>query len=143
MSAQTDEVLTLLLERCRRDHQAWINGDGSGYALPADGTIMGAVGGYSYGGDATAARQLIVARQWMSGTGSIEFVNGSVAGDLAWLAFIERSVVVFDPGPNEQRWDLRVTEVFRRVPSGWERVHRQADPLADRHTIAVVASLLS
>jgi hypothetical protein len=34
----------------------WINGDGSGYAMPEDGTIMGAVGGYSFGGAETAER---------------------------------------------------------------------------------------
>jgi hypothetical protein len=48
-------VLAELLERCRAHHAAWINGDGSDYALPVDGTIMGAVGGYSLGGAETAA----------------------------------------------------------------------------------------
>jgi hypothetical protein len=143
MPAQIDEVLKMLLDRCRRDQQAWINGDGSGYALPADGTIMGAVGGYSYGGDATTARQLTVAKQWTSGTGSIEFLNGAVVGDFAWLAMVERSVVVLESGPGEQRWDLRVTEVFRLGPSGWERVHRQADPLVEQRSVAAVSRLLT
>lgn len=137
------EAITVLLERCRRDHLAWINGDGSGYALPDDGTIMGAVGGHSFGGNETAGRQAAVARQWLSGRGEVELVNGAIVGDLAWLALIERAMVVFDPDGREQRWDLRVTEVFRRTDAGWDRVHRHADPLVDRRPVAEVAALLA
>lgn len=131
-------------ERCRTDHQAWINGDGAPYALPDDGTILGAVGGYFVGGDETADRQRHVASQWRCGTGSIEFLNGGVDGDLAWLAFIERSTVEFsnDADGVEHRWDLRVTEVFRRSDGIWQRVHRHADPLVDRRPVDEVAALL-
>ena len=138
-----NEVIAGLLGRCRRDHEAWINGDGSGYAMPEDGTIMGAVGGYSFGGAETAERQAAVARQWRSGHGQVELLSGGVSGDLAWLVLIERAVVVLDPEVGEQRWDLRVTEVFRRAEDGWERVHRHADPLVDRRPVADVAALLS
>ena len=137
-----DEVIASLVERCRRDHAAWINGDGSGYALPEDGTIMGAVGGYSFGGPATSERQAVVARQWQSGRGEVELVNGGVAGDLAWVALIERATVVLDPGGSKRRWDLRVTEVFRRVGDSWERVHRHADPLVDRRSVVEAAAML-
>ena len=140
--ATSDPVLDELLTRCRRDHRGWINGDASGYALPDEGTIMGAVGGHSSGGPETAKRQNMVASQWKSGTGEVEFLNGGVAGDLAWLAMIERARVVLDDDIGEQRWDLRVTEVFRRTPDGWERVHRHADPLVDRRSAAEAASLL-
>lgn len=137
-----DAVLASLLERCRRDHAAWINGDGGPYALPADGSIMGAVGGASGGGPETLERQRMVASQWASGTGSVELVNGGVDGDLAWLAMIERATVVFQGDPASHRWDLRVTEVFRRGAEGWERVHRHADPLVDRHPVASLLPLL-
>lgn len=137
-----DAVLQELLERCRRVHRAWINGDAAGYALPEEGTILGAVGGHSFGGPDTAARQAAVAAQWESGSGSIEFLNGAAAGDLAWLTFIERARVVFKGAPEERRWDLRVTEVFRRAGDDWERVHRHADPLVDRRPLAEVAGLL-
>ena len=139
---EPDEVLQMLLERCRRDHHAWINGDGSGYALPPDGTILGAMGGYSLGGPDTTARQSAVARQWRSGSGQLEFLNGAANDGVAWLAFIERAVVVFDDDPTERRWDLRVTEVFRQSADGWHRVHRHADPLVDRWPLAEIASLL-
>lgn len=138
-----DGVLAELLSRCRRDHRSWINGDGSPYALPDDGTIMGAVGGYTFGGPETADRQAAVAAQWKSGTGDVEFINGAVDGDTAWLAMIERATVVLDPGVGEQRWDLRVTEIFRLVDREWQRVHRHADPLVDRRTVRDAAALLA
>lgn len=137
-----DEVLAELQAACRRDHLAWINGDASGYALPEDGTIFGGIGGFSVGGPTTTQRQSDVARQWVSGSGDVEFVNGGVAGELAWLAFIERAVVVLRGDDAERRWDLRVTEVFRRTDAGWERIHRHADPLVDRRPLSEVAALL-
>lgn len=142
MIGPDDDVLQTLLERCRQDHRAWINGDAAGYALPEDGTILGGVGGHSFGGAETAARQAGVAAQWQSGSGSIEFLNGAVTGDVAWLTFIERAVVVFKDAPEQRRWDLRVTEIFRRAGDGWERIHRHADPLVDRRPLGEVAALL-
>lgn len=136
-------MLTELLERCRRDHHAWINGDGSGYALPDDGTILGGIGGWSRGGPATAERQAGVARQWRSGRGEIELLNGAASGALAWLTMLERATVVLEGAAGERRWDLRVTEVFRRTGVGWERVHRHADPLVDRRSLDEAADLLS
>jgi hypothetical protein len=138
----SDDVIGELLERCRQDHRDWINGDASGYALPEDGTILGGVGGYSFGGPETAARQAAVAGQWESGSGHVELLNGAVTDGLAWVTFIERAVVVFAGDPTERRWDLRVTEVFRRSTDGWERVHRHADPLVDRRPLPEVAALL-
>lgn len=142
---QPHDVFELLKARCRSDHTAWINGDATGYALPEDGTIMGAVGGCSIGGATTAERQRAVAAQWLSGSGTIDFINEGLSGDIAWMAFIERATVVFsgDSPGIERRWDLRVTEVFRRTTDGWERVHRQADPLVDFRPLADVAALLA
>jgi ketosteroid isomerase-like protein len=142
---ENDPVMRELMEKCRREHAAWIHGDGSPYALPDEGTIMGAVGGFSYGGDDTTERQRGVAAQWRSGSGSLEFVNGGVDGDLAWIAMIERATVNFaaDPPEVERRWDLRATEVFRRTAGTWQRVHRHADPLVDRRPVAEVAHLLA
>ena len=140
----SDDELHELLERCRADHRSWINGDGAPYALPDDGSILGAVGGFGPGGDETAQRQRLVAAQWRRGTGSIEFLNGGTEGDLAWLVFIERGTVEFadDEEGIERRWDLRVTEIFRRSNGEWQRLHRHADPLVDRHRLADVAALL-
>ena len=139
-----DPILEELAERCRRDHMSWINGNGAPYSLPEDGTILGAVGGHSLGGPQTTERQKAVAAQWRNGSGDIELVNGGVSGDVAWLVMIERSTVnlVADPPDLYRRWDLRVTEVFRRNGEVWERVHRHADPLVERRPLAEVAHLL-
>jgi hypothetical protein len=139
-----DPTLAELFERCRADHASWINGDGAGYELPADGTILGAVGGHANGGPDTSARQQSVAAQWRRGVGVIEYLNGGANDDLAWLTFIERSTVEFvaDPEGVARRWDLRVTEVFKRSDAGWSRVHRHADPLVDRRPLDEVAALL-
>jgi hypothetical protein len=137
-------ILSELLERCRRDHQAWINGDGSHYELPEDGTILGAVGGYIHGGVETADLQRAVAAQWRRGTGTIEYLNGGTDGAVAWLVFVERGRVEFvtDREGAERRWDLRVTEIFREVDGVWLRIHRHADPLVDRRGLAEVSGLL-
>jgi hypothetical protein len=139
-----DPILAELLEACRQDHQAWINGDGSRYELPEEGTILGAVGGFGRGGVETAERQRAVAAQWRRGTGTIEYLNGGRDGEVAWLTFIERSRVELttDPEGTERRWDLRVTEIFNEADGGWRRIHRHADPLVDRHSLADVASIL-
>jgi ketosteroid isomerase-like protein len=140
-----DPSLGQLLERCRRDHLAWINGDGSPYELPDDGTILGAVGGYSRGGPETGERQRALAARWRRGTGTIEFLDAGIGGDLAWLTFIERGSVELDTDPegSERRWDLRVTEIFRRSDGVWHRVHRHADPLVDRRSLDEVTDLLA
>lgn len=65
-----DAILLQLLDECRRDHDAWINGDGSRYGFPDDGTILGAVGGHSRSGAETSQRQNAVAAQWRRGRSS-------------------------------------------------------------------------
>jgi hypothetical protein len=136
-----DPVIAELLARCQRDHHAWINGDGSPYELPEDGSILGAVGGYSFGGADTLQRQRAVARQWRSGTGSVELVNAGRSDYLAWLVMIERATVELVDEQEPRRWDLRVTEIFRLVDGTWQRIHRHADPLVDRRGLADVVHL--
>lgn len=139
----SNEVLTTLLDQAATDHTRWIRGDATGYALPDDGTILGAVGGWARGGSETSERQASVAAHWSRGTGHLEFLNGGTSGDVAWLTFIERSHVVFRGEQRERRWDLRVTEIFRRNGTSWQRVHRHADPLVDRRPVTAAADLLS
>jgi ketosteroid isomerase-like protein len=136
-------ILSQLLDECRRDHEAWINGDGSRYELPDEGTILGAIGGHSRGGAETGRRQSAVAAEWRRGAGGLEYLNGGTDGDLAWLAFIERATVEFvtDPAGSERRWDLRVTEIFHRSDDRWRRVHRHADPLVDRRPLSDTVKL--
>jgi hypothetical protein len=137
-----NSVLAALLEQAARDHQRWINGDAGGYALPDDGTILGAIGGYARGGAETAERQAAVAANWLRGSGDVEFLNGGESADFAWLTFLERSRVVLRGEEHERRWDLRVTEIFRRDGATWRRIHRHADPLVERRPVPQAADLL-
>jgi hypothetical protein len=50
---------------------------------------------------------------------------------IVWLVMIEHASVTFVGRANLTRWDLRVTELFRRNGESWERLHRYADPLVD------------
>jgi hypothetical protein len=55
---------------------------------------------------------------------------------------IEHAMVKFAAYDVQVRWDLRVTEDFERRDGQWVRIHRQADPMVDRHSLAEVLSLL-
>ena len=136
------DTIEHLLARCRLDHLAWINGDASAYTLPKDGTIMPSVGGVGRGTPITAELQRLGSALWESGTGEVEFIDGGVSGDIAWLVMIEHARVKFLGRPCETRWELRVTELFRHDDTGWERFHRHADPLVEGHTIDEVLKLL-
>ena len=64
------------------------------------------------------------------GSFAIEVLAAGVAGDLAYVAAIERttaSVGGGDPAP----YALRVTTVFRREGGAWKVVHRHGDPYDD------------
>lgn len=132
-----------LLAQCRADHDSWINGHPSGYVLPEDATLMGALGGSTQGGARTAARQSGANSTWQSGSGDVELLSGGVAGDVVWLVMIERASVEFTGHSGLRRWDLRVTELFRRTVDGWERFHRHADPLVDGHPLDEMLALLN
>ncbi len=136
------DVIGELLRRCERDHKAWINGDAAGYSLPEDGTILGGVGGYSYGGTGTAERQAAVAAEWEWGDGEIELLSASADAGLAYLTFIERARVRFRSEEAERRWNLRVTEVFALRAGAWVRVHRHADPLVARIPLDEAVALI-
>ena len=140
---EPNEVVDQLLARCRADHAAWINGDASPYGLPDDGTIMGAFGGVGHGGVQAADRQRAVASLWEAGTGDVELVAGGIAGGVAWLVMTERASVRFVGRRDSVRWDLRVTELFRRSGGDWIRFHRHADPLVDVHALDEVLALVS
>jgi hypothetical protein len=136
------DVVAALFARCRDDHAAWINGDPSHYAIPEDGTLMGAFGGTARGGVRTSTGQQRASSLWESGEGDVELVSGGRAGDVVWLVMIERATVHFAGRAEPARWDLRVTELFRSVEGEWQRFHRHADPLVDPHGLDEVLGLL-
>ena len=135
-------IVEALLERCRRDHTAWINGDMSGYSLPPGATIMGALCGSLTSDEAAERRRGAFRTPWEHGTGAVELVAGGVSGTLAWLVMVERASVKFAGYDEPRRWELRVTELFRLEAAGWLRFHRHADPLVDFHPLDEVLRLL-
>ena len=138
------DTIEELLAACGRDHAAWINGDPSGYVLPEDATLMAAMGGVGHGGLGTAQRQRQGNSAWESGTGEIELVDAGVREDIAWLVMIERAQVKFAGRTTPARWELRVTELFRRGSDDqWERFHRHADPLVDVHALDEMVARLN
>ena len=138
-----DDTIGQLFAQCRRDHQISINGDSSVYEIPVDGIIMPACGGVGRGTPMTAELRRLGSALWESGTGRVELIDGGMSGDIAWLVMVEQSEVKFMGRNSPARWAVRVTELFRRNPSGWERFHRHADPLVDGHTLDEVLELLT
>jgi hypothetical protein len=137
------DIIEALLERCRQDHAAWINGDMSGYSLPSGATIMGAFGGSLTTHEAAQrGRQAPFRTPFEQGSGEIELVAGGVSGTLAWLVMVERSSVRFMGYDKPRRWELRVTELFRLEAPHWVRFHRHADPLVEFHPIEEVLRIL-
>jgi hypothetical protein len=139
---ETTPILEDLLAQCRRDHEAWINGDQSGYAFPEGATLMGAFGGSGHTKPMTEEQQRIFGALWQSGTGDVELIDGGVSEDIAWLVMVERASVRFRDRNETERWDLRVTELFKRNGDVWERFHRHADPLVEVHGLDDIRRLL-
>ena len=136
-------VIDDLVERTPADHLAWINGDSSGYEFDDEtSTILGAFGGAGVGASVATPGQRRAVSMFESGTGTVELLHGGVSGEVAWLVAIERALVKFRDHDQPRRWDLRVTEVFERRDDVWVRVHRQADPMVDRHRLDEVLALL-
>src|SRR5262245_53529520 len=76
-----------------------------------------------------------------SGTLDQEVVATYASGDLVVLVAIER-VRAEVGGLPEQDWSLRVTQVFRRDGTGWQLVHRHADPLVRGITVEQAVALV-
>ena len=104
--------------------------------------MLGAFGGAASGPVLTAGQQA-AASQFQSGSGTIEVLDGGRSGDIEpRLVMIERATVQFRQRRGSQRWELRVTEVFRRRSEQWHHVHRHADPLVERRGLDDVLALI-
>lgn len=103
---------------------------------------MGAFGGTALATSITTEGQRRAVAQFQSGSGSVELVQHGVWSEVAFLVMIERATVVFAGRTAPSRWELRVTEVFRRAGAEWSRVHRHADPLVDFHPLDEVLAVL-
>jgi ketosteroid isomerase-like protein len=81
-----------------------------------------------------------MAGYFTSATTSLEVISTHASADMIVLVVVERQHGVVGGLP-PQDWSLRVTLVFRRNGAAWELVHRHADPLVRRITLARLAGL--
>lgn len=106
-----------------------------------DYTLMNPFGGPPIRGfEDTPERRAGMKKFFKSGTLDQELVATWQSGDLAVLVTIEHMHGEAGDVP-EQDWTLRVTQVFRRAGSGWEIVHRHADPLGPKISVEQAAAL--
>jgi len=106
-----------------------------------DYVLMNPFGGTpTRGFDDTPERRAGMKKFFKNGTLEQEVVATWESGDLAVLVTIERVRGEIGDLP-EQDWALRVTQVFRRVGSQWELVHRHADPLVKAISVPQAATL--
>ena len=95
-------------------------------------TLFGPRGDVVDGADAVnAANRAGAAMFGPSATNAFEVAHQAASGDLAYWTGVQRSTVQMSGQDDPVRFDLRVTEIFRREGDGWMLVHRHADPLAD------------
>lgn len=144
--ATSDPEVDALVAALNEGRQAWISGKlettaTNVYAQADDMTIFA-----PFGGEAAVAdpvRQARSAASFMGGTGHCQVVKTMREGDLVVVVMIEWNTVQFDSHAEPHPWILRTTQVFRRDrPGHWLRLHRHADPLILRRSLADTVRLL-
>jgi ketosteroid isomerase-like protein len=145
MTASEDD-LTGLIGRVADAASAFIAGDMVRYAEliehSGDCTLLAPYGGPARRGfDSSPEALAALARWFQGGEATLEVIETYASGDLAVLVVVERQHGRVGGLP-DQDVSLRVTLVFRRTGSGWQQVHRHADPLVheiDHDTLAALA----
>jgi ketosteroid isomerase-like protein len=134
-----------LIERSAEANAALMRGDVDRYRalVPVSGdfTLMSPFGGApSHGAQLTDERWEAMRRFFRNGTLQQELVQSYATADMIVLATIERACVEVGGMP-AQDWALRVTLVYRRAGTGWQLVHRHADPLVAGVSVEQAAAL--
>jgi ketosteroid isomerase-like protein len=140
-----DPEIAALVRRSADANKALVRGDIDDYLslIPhaKDYTLMNPFGGApDRGFEDTPQRRAGMKKFFRGGSLEQEVVETYASGDLIVLVTIERVRAAVGELP-EQDWSLRVTQVFRRTGSGWELVHRHADPLSNRRTVEQTAAI--
>jgi ketosteroid isomerase-like protein len=134
----------VLIERSAEANAALMRGDVDRYRalVPTSGdfTLMSPFGGAPTRGSVTAESWEAMRRFFRNGTLQQELAQSYVTADMIVLATIERAHVEVGGLP-AQDWALRVTLVYRRAGTGWQLVHRHADPLAGGVSVEQAAAL--
>jgi len=143
-ATRTNRDVADLIRLSEKSNAALLRGDITAYlellAVANDFTLMSPFGGKPSHGNYTRARWEEIGRFFANGRLDVEVVQAYGAADMVALALIERANV--EVGGLEARdWALRVTLVYRRSQSGWQLVHRHADPLVEGISLEEAAAL--
>jgi ketosteroid isomerase-like protein len=142
----TGQEVADLIETTVEAASAFINGDVRRYVElikhADDYTLMAPFGGEPRRGfDGSDEALDATARYFRGGECVVDLVQSYASGDLVVLVMMERQHGRIGELP-DQDLSLRVTLVFRRAATGWQQVHRHADPLVHPVGEARVAALL-
>lgn len=147
MTADTfvDPEVEAVLARTREANSAWMQGDASVYASlnsqTEDYTIMGPFGGpTSVGFERWSQKASNIVKNFQNGESDLRLITSYVSGDLMVLVLHEEQHGEIG-GSADQKWNLRVTQVYRREDDQWRAVHRHADPLSQLRTLAETTAL--
>jgi ketosteroid isomerase-like protein len=140
----TDEELADLVRRTEDATSAYMRGDMDHYlALTRHArgyTLMDPLGGAPARYEDRAESVKASASYFKAGEAKLELVQAHAWGDTVVLVMIERQHGQVGGLP-DQDWSLRVTQVSRRDGSGWQVVHRHADPLVHGIDLEQAAAL--
>lgn len=138
------QTIELLIRRSKASNAALLQGDIARYlelvSLADDFTLFSPFGGEPTRGAPTPERMEAMGRFFEHGTLEQEVVEGYGSADMVVLAIIERAHGAVGGLPM-QDWALRVTLVYRREGTDWRLVHRHADPLVAKISLAASAAL--
>jgi ketosteroid isomerase-like protein len=143
-SASDDELAGLVRLQAEAA-SAFMRGDMTTYLdlikHAGDYTLMAPFGGEPRRGfDESPEYKAELERYFTDGEADLELVQSYASGELAVLVVIERQHGRVGGLP-DQDWSLRVTLVFRREGSGWQLVHRHADPLLNGISLEQAAAI--
>lgn len=126
------EELDRIVARIETATNAFMQGDMAQY-LALTGHVAGFTLMNPFGGAPTRYEDrrdslMAAASYFRNGDARIELIDAHASGDLLLLVTIEHQHGEVGGLP-DQKWSLRVTEVYRREGGAWLLLHRHADPL--------------
>jgi ketosteroid isomerase-like protein len=131
----TDPEFQSFLATFEEGTRRFMNGDTalwkSNVSRRDDVMIMGAWGAFEKGWPDVSARYDWAGARFNDSGASlkVEYLAGSVSGELAYTTAIERAEVKIVGQDKPAPMSLRVTHVFRKEDGGWKLMLRHADPL--------------
>jgi len=144
MLPETMDGVDALIQLSQASNAALLQGDIAGYttllSLAPDFTLMSPFGGQPSRGAPSPEGLARMGEFFKNGSLEQELIQAYGTKDMVVLALIERARVEVGRLPR-QDWALRVTLAYRRDGSGWQLVHRHADPLVEGVSLAQAAQL--